>query len=479
MNMKRFGLVYIITTVINTVAFGQDISIKLGPNEIASNQYFTITVEVKNDRVRDYDQFPEIKGFEKSGVSTSSYTNIVNGQMTFSQSIIQNYIPTGEGVFTLSPFSVTVNGKSIKSNGTKIKVGPPIKQKQYDPFAYDPFEDFFGDRKNTEYIEVHDDAFLALTIDKNEVYVGEGFTATLAFYIPEDTRARLAFYETGKQVSEIINKIRPKNCWEENFNIDKIERERVSINNKMHLRYRIFESRFYPLNDEPVEFPSVNLKMIKYKEAKNPSFMSMNRKEDFKTYSTKAKTVKVKPLPPHPLKDNVSVGRYTLKENISAQELKTGESFNYNFTILGEGNISAITEPRVSPSDDFDFYDPNIQQRIRRSNDIVKGSKSFDYYVIPNEPGDFKLADYLQWIYFDPQLEKYDTLKSEYTFHITGESKKNEFISATDLGSFYDLIELEDNTVKGTNWDLIFKILSNVLLGIMLVVTLIIIFRKR
>jgi hypothetical protein len=89
------------------------------------------------------------------------------------------------------------------------------------------------------------------------------------------------------------------------------------------------------------------------------------------------------------------------------------------------------------------------------------------------------MEDYLHWIYFDPTLEKYDTLKSEYAFNITGESKKNEFISSTDLGSFYDLIEIEDNTVQGTNWDFIFRLLTNVLLAIVLVVTLVIIFKKR
>ncbi len=477
--MKRLVLIFIGLLGINATSFCQEISVTLGPDEIASNQYFTITVEVKNDRIREYGDFPEIRGFEKSGVSSSSYTNIVNGQMTFTQSIIQNYIPTGEGLFTLAPFTISVNGKEVSSQGKKIKVGPPIQQKQYDPFAYDPFEDFFGDRRNTEYIEVDDEAFLALTIDKDEVYVGEGFTATLAFYVSDQNRARLSFYETGKQVAELIKEIRPKNCWEENFNIDKIDGERVSINNKMHTEYKIFEARFFPLNSDPVEFPSVDLKMIKYKEAKNPSFFSSNRQEDFKTYSSRAKTVKVKPLPPHPLRENVAVGRYTLKEEVSSTELKTGESFNYNFNILGEGNISAIAEPTIKKTDDFDFYSPNIQQRVRRSNESVKGSKTFSYYVIPNEPGKFDFSNYVNWIYFDPVLEKYDTLKSEYKFNISGESKKNQFISATDLGSFYDLIDLEDNSVKGTNWDIIFRMTTNILLGLMLVVTLVIIFKKR
>src|SRR5690606_14747175 len=112
-------------------------------------------------------------------------------------------------------------------------------------------------------------------------------------------------------------------------------------------QYKIFQATFYPLNNDPIEFPSVGLKMVKYLQAKNPSFFSSNRKEDFKTYYSAPKTVKVKPLPPHPLRESVAVGRYTFSENISSEELKTGESFNYTFTIIGEGNVSAINEPKI------------------------------------------------------------------------------------------------------------------------------------
>ena len=65
--------------------------------------------------------------------------------------------------------------------------------------------------------------------------------------------------------------------------------------------------------------------MIKYKVAKNPSFFGQNRKEDFKKFYTKAKRVKVKELPPHPLKNSVAVGDYKLDERIRTKDLETGK----------------------------------------------------------------------------------------------------------------------------------------------------------
>src|SRR5690606_4853671 len=131
-------------------------------------------------------------------------------------------------------------------------------------------------------------------------------------------------------------KLRPENSWEENFNIESISRVPVTLNGKRYQQYKIYQAAFYPLNLEPIEFPKLGLKLIKYKEAKRPSFFGRNTKEDYKTFYTKAKTVKVKDLPPHPLKDKVSVGDYQLEETIDKKEMNAGEGFNYVMSVSGE-----------------------------------------------------------------------------------------------------------------------------------------------
>ena len=75
--------------------------------------------------------------------------------------------------------------------------------------------------------------------------------------------------------------------------------------------------------------------------------------------------------------------------------------------------------------------------------------------MIPKEPGKFDLDKYFQWVYFNPREKKYDTLKSQLTVYVTGESKKNEIIESNDLGSFYDKIDATDNALKkvaNTDW---------------------------
>lgn len=434
----------------------QKIQVTLGPDEIGENQSWTITVTVQDDRLRSYDNFPDIDGFRKRGTSTQSTQNIINGQISSSQSIIMTYLPLKQGTYTVKDFTMKVNDKTIQVEGKRVTVGPPAEQQQ-DPFRsfFDRSPDDFFGKGETEYVDVNDEAFLALTTTKDEVFTGEGFNATLAFFVSEDNRAPLQFHELGRQLSDILKKLKPNNVWEENFNIENIEGEPVTIGNKGYTRYKIYQATYYPLNAEPIVFPRVALEMIKYKVARNPSFFGQNRKEDYKTFYSKPKTVRVRELPEHPLKDAVAVGDYKLSEMMPSTDITTGKSVSYVFSIFGEGNISAIQKPKVPDDANFEFYEPNVRMDIKRDNGVVTGTKSFNYFMIPKEPGRYDLKNYFQWVFFNPEKEKYDTLRSKLTVYVTGESTKNDVIAANDDGSFYDKIQTADNSltvIRNNNW---------------------------
>lgn len=436
------------------LAYAQTVQIQLGPDEIGENQAWTISVNVMNGQLKTYDNFPDIEGLRKRGTSTQSQTSIVNGQMSSAQSVIMTYVPMRQGNIVVPPFTMKINDQSIQSPGKRIKIGPPVQAQTRDPFrslfdSRDPFSN--PGREETEFIDIKEEASLALTTSKDEVYVGEGFTATLSFLVADNNRAPMQFHDLGRQLSEILKKLKPANCWEENFNIENIEGGPITINGQGYTQYKIYQAVFYPLNSESVSFPSVGLDMIKFKVAKNPSFFGQNRQEDHKTFYSKSKTVRVKELPPHPLQNSVAVGNYQLEEKITSTTLQTGQSTGYEFNIFGEGNISSIERPNIRKDNNFDFYEPNIQQNITRENGRVAGAKSFKYFLVPKEPGEFPLKDYFQWVFFNPAKKKYDTLKSQVVLNVQGESRRNQAIQSTDVGSFYDRIDTTDNTLRLAN----------------------------
>jgi hypothetical protein len=116
----------------------------------------------------------------------------------------------------------------------------------------------------------------------------------------------------------------------------------------------------------------------------------------------------------------------------------------------------------------MDIYPPNVAQDINRGAGRVTGSKRYSYFGIPNEPGEYDLKDYFSWIFFNPETENYDTLKSEVKLMVTGESKENVSISSTDLGSFYDNIDIASNELQSLDKSNATQIIANLLIAALL-----------
>jgi len=461
-------------------SYAQEVSFELGPDQIGLNETFTIKLTLSNDKIKSYDQFPEIPGFQKQGISQSSSMSIINGQMSSTNSIIQYYKPQKRGTFTLANFSLKINGEVYNSSGKTITVTEPKAQQRPSNSIFDPFDDLFGGRNaEPEYIEIEDDAFFSTSVSKDQLYVGEGVNVNLAFYIAETNQAQFQFYEPGRQLDEILKKLKPTNAWEENFNITSIQPETVSINGKNWIKYKVYEATFFPFSEGEIVIPSVSWEMIKYKVAKNPTFFGSNRLEDFKKFSSPRKVIKVKPLPPHPRRNEVNVGVYQLRENIGNVQVETGEGFTYRMGIVGEGNINAINIPLSQQIQKLNTYDPNIKQQINRGAGRITGVKEFEYYLTINEAGEVALKDHFEWIYFNPNLEKYDTLRPQAIIQVVGESKVNQAISNSRLGGIYDLIEVEPNKLLNQRLKYYFSILINALLAGAVILIIVLIVKRR
>jgi hypothetical protein len=468
-----------LTYIISVNVQAQEVTIELGPDEIGLNETFSIKVTISNDKIKSYDEFPDITGFQKQGLSQSSSMNVINGQVTSTNSIIQYYKPNRRGAFTIGPFSVKINGNDVSHPGKTVNVVDP-RSSQRRSGAFDAFDDLFGreTREEPEFIEIEDDAFFASSVDKSEVFVGEGFNVSLAFYMSETNQAPFQFYEPGRQLDDILKKMKPSNAWEENFNITNIQPERVTLNGKNWVKYKVYEATFFPFSDGEITIPSIAWEMIKYRVARNPTFFGSNRMEDFKTFYSSAKSVKVKPLPPHPLRNEVSVGVFQLRENIKDFEAQTGEGFSYNFGISGEGNINSISPPKTKQIHKLNTFDPNVRQQINRGAGKITGIKEFNYYLTVNEPGEVNLKDHFEWIYFNPALAKYDTLRPSAVVNVVGESKVNQAISRQRLGGLYDLIEVESNKLSYQRYKYYFSIFINLLLLASVILLAVLIIRK-
>lgn len=477
---KQFFITYL-CILFTSVVFAQKYSIQIPKNRIAKNHAFEIKAVCEGGKIKSCSAFPDIKGFKKGHTSQNSSVQIMNGNMSQSHIYSQTYLPLKEGNFVLKPFDIIINGQKVHSNGTKIKVLAPTKHNNNnsfnmfdDPFFQDPF--FSRRKSNTPitYKDVKDNAFFSISTSKKEAYVGEAIHIQAAFYTAEDNQATFAWHEVEKTMKKLQEELVPKNCWYEQNQIVSLEPTTVNINGKAHTKYILFEAVIFPYNLSDITLPSTSLKMIKYKESdQRDIFGRIKTQQDFKTFYSQKRTVKIKDLPPHPLKDKIAVGNFYLYEKIhnkSDKILQTNESIKYEFRIRGEGNFNALEAPTTPENSDLTFFEPTSTQKIQLQNNQLKGEKKFEYFIIPQEPGEYELSNYLEWIFFNPRKEAYDTLTSQKIIQVEGESMKNSTIENTDLGNFYDRITLENNQLQNLEKQDNFKWFANISIFLMLVI---------
>jgi len=432
--------------------------ITLGRTEFPINEYFTISFTLRGAALDRYSAFPDIEGFKKSGKLNTTTTRTVGGQSSIELTITQRYAAYQEGEVELPPFTITVNGRPVQSPGATLQVGPQQTTPNPPTAGATPnnqplqgiglLDDLFGKPKPEAYVEPKDHAFLALVADKSSVYVGEGVHVSLYFYLTPADQGLLDFYNFAGQLPGIMQQLQQRTAWEEHFEDQEITPESITVGGKSYLRYHLYETELYPLTAAPLRFPAISLQMVKYKVAKDPTADPADRLEGYKTYFTDPTTVAVKPLPPHPLRDQVPVGSYRLREAIDRTAFRVGQTFVYTFGVEGEGNLTTLPAPTLQPQPDVEIYGPDIRQDLTRQGGRVGGRKRFTYRLVPRRPGPLALDSMLTLICFNPATARYDTLRSQLLLSVVGAPRKATFRPRPDDPFYAEALQTADNALQ-------------------------------
>ena len=454
-----------------------DVSLIIGEKNITLEDPFIVTVIVKfvGDAQTPESTFPDLPNFTKRGFSKSTSRSFVSGQPISTCTITQNYAAKKEGNFKVPNFKVTINGLDLKSEGFVVKVGKVINPEKKNPSneetnllkdnpdKKEDFTDFIEGNTKSELdnLNAKEDAFLSLTTSKSNPYVGEGFTISLAFYVADNNTAEIQFDHNEVQIPAIIKKIKPENCWEESFGITETQQSQVVIKGKKYTQYKFYEATFYSLNNKPTIFPSVDFRLQKFITEKNGL-----KKASTVTFTTRPFRIVAKELPAHPLKNEVSVGQFSWKESLDKYKVNTGKSISYRLQISGDGyNIKL---PQTKNDSIFDFFPPKIVGSANPQNGKIITTKSLTFQIIPKRAGNFALDKYFQWVYFNTNTEKYDTLKSKIILGVSGQTIQTAD-TPTAGRTVYDGLENEDSSKEQNNFTKILKDEANILIVIMLI----------
>ncbi len=413
-NLLIFALGMLLLFAPCSMLIAQNFTASVDRNPVGVGEQFTLTLSVDGATSVGDLKLPVMTNFlVLSGPNQSTNMQWINGQVT--QSVTFTYIlqPRDAGKYTIGSASVNVGGKNLQTKPIPIEViqgAPQQKQQQQKS----------GQQQSVEQ-QIGDNLFLRAVVDRAKVYQGEQVTVTWKVY----TRVNIVNYTLSKQASI-------PNAWTEDLEIA----QQVSLTREVYegkqwnvgtlKKLALFPTSSGTLEINPLEVECIVQVQMK-RQSNNPfdnffndPFFGNVQNVNHKIASQKIK-LEVLPLPSNPPASFVgNVGTFKMDAKITKDNVNTNEAVSLKIKISGTGNVKLIESPNVVLPNDFQKFDPKISEDINRKNEIISGTKSFEYVMIPRYPGKKKI-DAVEFSYFDTKKKEYVTLRSQdFILNVTG-----------------------------------------------------------
>lgn len=373
------------------------------PASVVEGEQFRLSYHL-NKEGRDL-RLPELNGFDLlfgPSTSTSYSQQTINGKTTSEMSVTYTYIlmPTKAGNYTIPAASITVDGSNYQSNSLQIKVLPP------DEAAADssPGGNRQPDRTGGSATVSERDAFIRAIVSKSNLYEQEGFTVTFRLYTTLNVVnfGKIQFPEfEGFMVEEIdlpVNK--------------QLQMERY--NGRNYYTADLRKTLLFPQRPGKITIPSGSLEMVfsvpsgkKVSSFFGPQEVMVDVKKEMRTNPL---DIDVKPLPePKPTNFTNAVGSFTMKPVISKTDSRANEAITLQLEISGTGNLKLIRNPEIVFPENFEQYDPKVDNIVNATTNGLTGMRRIEYMVIPRYEGTYNIPP-VEFTYFDPRTASYSSL---------------------------------------------------------------------
>lgn len=393
----------------------QDITFKaIGQTNIAVGDQFIVQFVVNskgnNFKGPDFENFRVLTGPNQS--TNTNFSNI-NGRMTQTTSVTYSYYlrALSEGTFTISSAKITVGGKEYNTNELKITVG----KKQ----AQTKAKNANTNNSQTEAKLDENAIFIKATVDNKNPYLGEQVVLTYKIY----TKVPISNVTSEKEPN--LSGFWMKNLIEQGTQLNQSQEiidgaEYVTAELR---KFAIFPQKSGEITISPLELQCVaQVRSNNARKRRSNSFFDSFFDDPFfsgyqniqKFLESNPIELNIKPLPQteKPSNYNGAVGSYTIKSEIDKTSVKTNDAISIKYKISGQGNIELIDKLNVSFPTDFEVYDPKITDDVRVTSRGVSGSRTFEYLVIPRNPGEF-VIDAINYSFFNPLTKKFEIKKSK------------------------------------------------------------------
>jgi len=449
---KRIKYFLTVFIILNAVAsgFSQGLKVQVSKNKLSLGEYLEVKyiIDGGNDRNFKTGSFNNFKIAQ--GPNSSSNMQWINGK--FSQKKTYSYVllPQKEGILQIPQASVQIKGRLYKSAPIKIVVKKDAlydqqqkkaKQTQgkLEDFVYLKVEAAKDTIYKGEQLIVNYNLYTAYQVKNFNIVETPSFTGFWQRDLIDGNYPQRSTYIKGKQFTIVgLKKLALFPQVTGNIELEPITVEgnvRVKVNNTNNRRRRSTDPFDQFFNDPNFSSPFGSYKNIHKKITSEPF------------------NLVILPLP-EPEKSEVftgAVGRFNIGANLDKRQLKTDEAATLKITITGDGNLKLFDAPNVNFPDELEVFDVKVSENIYTNGGSVRGSKIFEYPIIPRKQGRYIIPK-IEWSYFDIKTEKYKVYTvGPFTINVLkGDDYKDNESTYVESKSEIAPIKTEFNIVKNT-----------------------------
>ncbi|MDD5771627.1 MAG: BatD family protein [Candidatus Omnitrophica bacterium] len=360
-------------------------------------------------------ELPQIDGFKFRYLGPSTMMSIVNGKV--SGSITHNYLllPVKIGTFKIGPFKLDHKGDKYTSNQLSVQV----LQSQ----AQVPAQSAAGAEQPPAQVKDLDDRlFITLQTEKSSAYLNEEVPLTVKLYVN-----RLGIKDI--QYPELSH---------EGFSLGAFDKPSQYQELYRGVNFDVIEFKTSVFGLKPGEFKlgpaHIKCNLLVRNQAKRGMLFGSGDPFDsgifdnffgrYEVYPLDLKSgeagFNVLPLPQEnkPAGFSGALGDFSFRAEASPLEVKLGDPVTLKMTIKGEGNFSTVSAPRLSSTDGFKVYEPQVKQE--------NNEKRFEQIIMPMS-AQVREIPVLTFDFFDTVSGEYKSIKrGPFPIKITKPEKEEE-----------------------------------------------------
>ena len=435
---KILSILFILTVAIH--AFAADgVEFKASaPAQVIAGKPFQLSYSV-NQRAKDL-RAPEFTDFEYIAgpyTSQSSSTSFVNGKRTSSFTLTYTYTLKAEkeGIYTIPPATIKVDGDQYTSNGVRITVLPPDNVSAANSGASNNAGGASQPRETSNVSA--ENIFMRTLVSKTKVHEQEAILLTYKLYF------------AGVDVAQFTNNTRLpefKGFLKQDLEIGEIQTELEHYNGRNYQTAVLYRALLFPQRSGDIKIDPAHFEAVL--RVQNRAQVRSIFDDFFNSYTTALKpleaagvTIHVASLPAgKPSGFSGGVGQYAISSKISSTELQANEAVTLTVTIQGAGNMKLLKTPNIDWPEGFEVYDPKVTNNFKNTTAGMSGTKVVEYLAIPRAGGSYTIPP-IVFAYYDTKEDAYRTLYTpEYTLNIARSTNEestgavvNNFVNKEDI----------------------------------------------